>query len=212
MAAQTKFKPTMFLAFDYDREEEYLNTMSGKGWQLKKGGMFFHLYEKCIESYRYKLDYNTKVKMNSDDYSRYLSFFSEQGWEHVNSTTNGWHYFRKKYSPDIADDEYNIYTDDTSLKEMLIRWIKLAHLMQIYFAFYLIISLSDFIDDRDITSGIAAILGLLSIALMQIGVKIMKEKKVNSKVKSSLGIHGSYIIVNGILILLILMIYLLFKY
>lgn len=211
MPRRTKFKPVVFLAFEYDREEEYLNSQAKKGWQLIKGGMLYHIYEKCDQEYRYKLDYNTKLRKNSDDYSRYLSFFYEQGWEPINKTTNGWHYFRKKYIPGAAKEDYYIYSDDTSLKEMLNGWIKVARAMQIYFILYLVLSLIAFINRINLQSGIEAFLSLLSITFMQVGILIMNDKKVNSKAKASLGIYSSYLMFGLILTLLSFMMYLLYK-
>ena len=82
----------VYSAWDYAREIEDLNKMSGKGWQLVKGGLLVNKYKKNDNvQYRYQLDYNTHI----DDMGRYIETFREQGWEYVNSTIKGWHYFRK---------------------------------------------------------------------------------------------------------------------
>lgn len=36
----TKISCRTYMAWDYDKEEEHLDEMSEKGWQLKKGGCF----------------------------------------------------------------------------------------------------------------------------------------------------------------------------
>ena len=109
----------VYAAWDYTREIEDLNKMSDNGWQLIKGGLFSNRYKKNDSMrYRYQLDYNPKI----EDMGRYIETFREQGWEYVNSTFNGWHYFRKLY--DKAGDDYEIYNDSESLKEMHAKWQK----------------------------------------------------------------------------------------
>ena len=108
----------VYSAWDYAREIEDLNKMSEKGWQLVKGGLLSNLYQKNDDlRYRFQLDYNPKIK----DMGRYIETFREQGWEYVNSTINGWNYFRKLYD-EAADDDYEIYNDSQSLKEMQSKW------------------------------------------------------------------------------------------
>lgn len=107
----------VYSAWDYTREIEDLNKMSENGWQLVKGGLFSNKFKKNADiRYKYQLDYNTKI----DDMGRYIETFREQGWEYVNSTFNGWHYFRKLY--DATSDDYEIYNDSQSLKEMQAKW------------------------------------------------------------------------------------------
>lgn len=108
----------VYSAWDYAREIEDLNKMSEKGWQLVKGGLLSNLYQKNDDlRYRFQLDYNPKIK----DMGRYIETFREQGWEYVNSTINGWNYFRKLYD-EAASDDYEIYNDSQSLKEMQAKW------------------------------------------------------------------------------------------
>ena len=108
----------VYSAWDYAREIEDLNKMSEKGWQLVKGGLLSNLYQKNDDlRYRFQIDYNPKIK----DMGRYIETFREQGWEYVNSTINGWNYFRKLYD-EAASEDYEIYNDSQSLKEMQAKW------------------------------------------------------------------------------------------
>ena len=112
-----------YSAWDYTREIEDLNKMSEKGWQLIKGGLFSNYYKKNEDiRYRYQLDFNTKI----EDMGRYIEIFHEQGWEYVNSTWNGWHYFRKIYDPALDGEEFEIYNDSQSLQEMQNKWKRIA--------------------------------------------------------------------------------------
>lgn len=194
MAAKTKIVPVLFLPYDYDKEENYINSMSDKGWQLKKAGAYHHTYIKSNEKYRYKLDFNNTVKYNSDKYNRYLSIFGDQGWEHVSSCFIGWHYFRKKINAELTDDDYTLYTDDTSLQEMLGRWSRLARILQIVFLILLVLGSVMAFSEKDLMFLPDAVLELLGIAIFEICILNLKSKRVFSKSIPSLGFFGGYLL------------------
>lgn len=115
-----------YFAWDYEQELEMLDRMSQQGWQLVKGGCFHSRFIKIPERrYRHQLDYRPDI----EDMDRYLETFREQGWEYVNSTFNGWRYFRKAYDPALPEEEYQIFTDRSSLTEMTRRWALLARIL-----------------------------------------------------------------------------------
>lgn len=123
MEKQYKRTHKMYAAWNYSKEIEELNRASDQGWQLIKAGAFSSKFKWEPHShYRYQIDYPGKV----EDMGRYLEMFREQGWEFVNSTGNGWYYFRKPYDPALPQEAYEIFTDRQSLQEMKSRWIKLA--------------------------------------------------------------------------------------
>ena len=110
-----KTERAAYAAWDYELEIDHLNEMSEQGWQLIHGGCFQTKYERDSSVvYRYQLDHNTKI----ENRLRYIDTFREQGWEYVNSTFNGWHYFRKVYDPKKPAEEYEIYSDRPSKQEM----------------------------------------------------------------------------------------------
>ena len=120
-----KYRTThkLYSAWNYEGEIEELNRMSEQGWQLVEGRMFSRRYKRDESiRYRYQLDYRPKL----DDRAGYIESFREFGWQYVNSTLNGWHYFRKPYDPALPEDEYEIFTDRSSLQEMNSRWAKLG--------------------------------------------------------------------------------------
>ena len=118
---KTVFKA--YFAWDYEQELEELDRLSRQGWQLVKGGCFHSRFVKNEgQRFRYQLDYRPEV----EDMGRYLEIFREQGWEYVNSTYNGWRYFRKVYDPALPEEEYRIFTDRLSLGEMTRRLRNLA--------------------------------------------------------------------------------------
>lgn len=123
MARQYKTSHRVYTAWNYQKEIEDLNKASEQGWQLIKGGCFSSKYKWNPDvRYRYQIDYPGKV----EDMGRYIETFREQGWEYINATFNGWHYFRKAYDAALPDEQYEIFTDRSSLEEMKNRWAKLV--------------------------------------------------------------------------------------
>ncbi len=123
MARQYKTSHRVYTAWNYQKELDDLNKASEQGWQLIKGGSFSSKFIWNADvRYRYQLDYPGKI----EDMGRYIETFREQGWEYVNSTWNGWHYFRKRYDPSLPEEQYEIFTDRASLKEMNRRWANVA--------------------------------------------------------------------------------------
>ena len=115
-----------YAAWEFDREIQDLEEQSKNGWQLIKGGCFHSKFSfDDTVRYRYALDFNQGI----EDPARYRETFAEQGWEYINSTFNGWHYFRKAYDPSLPEEEYQIYTDTASRKEMANRWKRVARIL-----------------------------------------------------------------------------------
>ncbi len=99
---------------------KYFDRMSAEGWQVKKVGAFtIHFTRDTTVRYRHQVDCHSGA---AD--SRYLSAFTEQGWEHIKGFESGLKYFRKPYDPALPESEYEIYTDEQSYKEMLDKSIK----------------------------------------------------------------------------------------
>lgn len=124
MKTKTSFK--MYPAWAYEREIADLNERSRQGWQLVRGGCFrskFAFDDGAV--YRYALDFDQDIK----DPVRYRETYAEQGWEFINDTFNGWHFFRKKYDPALPEEEYHIYTDEESVRQMESRWRRLLTTM-----------------------------------------------------------------------------------
>ncbi len=125
MAKNRKLSFRFYSAWNYEKEIEDLNAASEKGWQLENGGCFHSSFVRNPDiRYRYQMDYR-----RIDNMGRYLETFREQGWEYVNSTFNGWHYFRRIYDPALPEETYEIFTDRQSLREMNNRWARLALIM-----------------------------------------------------------------------------------
>jgi hypothetical protein len=115
-------KASDYYAWEADREERDLDEASRSGLQLVHGGCFHSRFRRDSGVvYRYRIDYRTDIP----DMMDYRAAFEAQGWEYLNSTFNGWHYFRKLYDPALPESEYEIYTDRQSYAEMQNRWMRL---------------------------------------------------------------------------------------
>jgi hypothetical protein len=129
-------KYNMYAAWEYDKEEEALNEASQKGLQLVYGGCFHSKFRRDSSvRYIYQLDYYLGI----EDMVRYKEIFADQGWEYINSTFNGWHYFRKPYQEGMDEREMHIYTDKESLREMQNRWLRVIIGLDILYALFAVL-------------------------------------------------------------------------
>lgn len=139
-----KVERAVYAAWDYELELQHLNQMSEQGWQLIRGGCFHTKYERDEGVvYRYQLDHNMKI----ENRMRYVETFREQGWEYINSTFNGWHYFRKVYDPTKSAEEYEIYSDRPSKQEMAGRLSRLLAVLTVIVGLMFAGSIVSFIQD-----------------------------------------------------------------
>lgn len=171
MARQYKTSHRVYTAWNYQKEIEDLNNASEQGWQLIKGGGFSRKFKWNPDvCYRYQMDYPGKV----EDKGRYFETFQEQGWEYICATFNGWYYFRKAYDAALPDEQYEIFTDRSSLEEMKNRWTKivisLSVLVALFTAFQLVLyfvtpSLPALI--RIATLGVMLVAGIYGIIKMK---------------------------------------------
>ena len=83
--------------------------------------------------------------MKIENRMRYIDIFREQGWEYINSTFNGWHYFRKVYDPAMPAEEYEIYSDRPSKQEMAGRLSKLLAVLAVIVGLIFAASVASFI-------------------------------------------------------------------
>ena len=159
----------VYSAWDYTREIEDLNKMSDNGWQLIKGGCFSNRYKKNDSMrYRYQLDFNTNI----EDMGRYIETFREQGWEYVNSTFNGWHYFRKHY--DQAGDDYEIYSDTESLKEMQSKWQKIGTIFSVVLVIMAILNGFLCVIDYKLPSVLLTLTLIIEASVLGRGIYVMR--------------------------------------
>ena len=86
--------------WEFDKEEQWLNTMAQSGWVLDGTGFCKYHFVRCEPG-----EYTVRLEMREHD-EAYLHFMEETGAEYVGRVMN-WIYFRKK----TADGEFDIFSD-----------------------------------------------------------------------------------------------------
>ncbi len=164
MKKNIKIERAVYAAWDYELELKHLNEMSEQGWQLIQGGCFHTKYEwDDSVVYRYQLDHNMKI----ENRLRYIDTYREQGWEYINSTFNGWHYFRKVYDAEKPAEEYEIYSDRPSKEEMAGRLSKLLAVLSVIVLVILGDAVSSLVRDMSM-----AMLGLVAEMLAALALTV----------------------------------------
>lgn len=175
MAKQYKTSCKVYSAWNYGKEIEDLNAASEQGWQLIKGGCFHSRFVKDPDvRFRYQLDYG-KI----EDLSRYIETFREQGWEYINSTFNGWHYFRKRYDPSQPEEAYEIFTDRESLQEMNGRWARLALVFSLVLFGFAVLTAVQLFRQQTLPTLVRLVLHLAECAFLLYGYFIMRNPESN---------------------------------
>lgn len=172
MIRQYKRVFTMYPAWSYQREIDELNRQSELGWQLIRGSCFFSRFKKNTDiRYRYQIDYSGKV----EDMGRYIETFREQGWEYINSSFNGWNYFRKLWNPALPEERYEIFTDSSSLREMIGRWIKFVAVLTVILAAATIFDILRLVHAPSRPALILFLLNLSETLFLACGIALMKK-------------------------------------
>ncbi len=179
-----KTRCAFYPAWEYRREVEDLNALSDQGWQLEKGGCFrSRFYRDESVRYRYALDYNTQI----DDPVRYREIFAEQGWEFVSDTFNGWHYFRKVYDPSLPPEEYEIYTDEASVRDMSGRWSRLGYAFGVIELVCAAMNLFVLLRHPSITNIAMALVCLWLGVMILVGARRIRRPETAGRPKKSMG-------------------------
>ena len=179
MAGQYKRSFKAYSAWNYQKEIEDLNKESEKGWQLVRGGCFHSRFKKNPNiRYRYQIDYQGKI----EDMGRYIETYREQGWEFINVTFNGWCYFRKLYDPSLPDEEYEIFTDRSSMQEMNGRWAKLAAVLSVFLGIFAVLRLIHMIQMPKLRTLVQLVTFVFILAIFIRGIVIMRNPEKSKNV------------------------------
>ncbi len=111
----SKTKLHFFTIADYEEEERWLREQHKQGLRLVKLiPPCFYVFEECTpEDVVYRLDYK-----NGTPSGEYLQMFRDYGWEPCGSCV-GWMYFRKPASEMEAENDAEIFSDDSSRVELI---------------------------------------------------------------------------------------------
>ena len=89
-----------FWVWEFEKEEQWLNTMAQSGWVLDKLGLCKYEFVSCVPG-----EYTVRLEMRDHD-QEYIDFMAETGAEYVGRMAK-WIYFRKK----AADGPFDIFSD-----------------------------------------------------------------------------------------------------
>jgi len=103
-----------FWAWNYDKEEKWLNDMSAIGLQLRSVGICRYEFDTGMpDEYAYRLEILDN-RPNSAESLRYIKFLEETGVEYIGSVFR-FVYFRKK----VDDAGFDIFSDiDSHIKHL----------------------------------------------------------------------------------------------
>ena len=98
-----------FWAWEFEKEEEWLNSMAAKGLVLISTGLFKYEFDQCLPGeYTIRLELLENHPMHAES-QQYISFLEETGAEHIGGLLR-WVYFRKKTS----EGTFDLYSDINS--------------------------------------------------------------------------------------------------
>lgn len=109
-----------FWAWEFDKEEKWLNEMAAKGLTLSSMHFIKYVFEETEPGeYQVRIELLDNAPTHAESES-YIRFVEETGAEQVASWVN-WVYFRKK----TADGPFELFSDNSSRIRMLNRVISL---------------------------------------------------------------------------------------
>ena len=93
-------------AWDFEKEEKWLNDMAAEGWVLCGTGFCRYEFEKCEPGeYTVRLEFMEHLPRTPEGQD-YIRFLEETGAEHIGNYIR-WAFFRKKTS----EGSFDIYSD-----------------------------------------------------------------------------------------------------
>ena len=104
-----------FWVWEFDKEEQWLNTMAQSGWVLDSVGFCKYNFVKCEPG-----EYTVRLEMHDPD-DEYVAFMEETGAEYIGRMVK-WIYFRKK----ALDGPFEIFSDIDSRISQLDKISKLT--------------------------------------------------------------------------------------
>jgi hypothetical protein len=112
----TKYR--ILFAWDFEKEEKWLNEMSAKGMQLVGVGIFKYIFEEGNPGeYSYRIELLEELPTHPESIA-YIRFMEDTGAEHIASILR-WVYFRKKTSRQAFDLFSDIDSRINHLKKVL---------------------------------------------------------------------------------------------
>lgn len=107
----------LFWAWNFDKEEKWLNEMAAKGLALTSVGWCKYEFEDSDPG-EYKIRMEFLENKSTVESEKYIGFLEETGAQHVGGIAR-WTYFRKR----TADGDFELFSDNASRIKHLTRII-----------------------------------------------------------------------------------------
>lgn len=103
----------IFMAWEHEKEEAWLNEMAATGWNLVDTSLGRYTFEEGTPGeYQYRLEL-LEYGARSQESREYIRFMEDTGAEHIATWFNGWTFFRKK----VTDGPFEVFSDiDSKIK------------------------------------------------------------------------------------------------
>ncbi|WP_438434093.1 DUF2812 domain-containing protein [Gorillibacterium sp. sgz500922] len=117
------YKKRISFAWDFRKEEEWINRCSEEGYQMDKIGLTRRRFRRDAEHrYVYRYDLQDFKVTDRSKFKQYLALYADAGWDYVDSFL-WWHCFRKPYEEGVGEE---LYTDWASRRDFFSRIIRIS--------------------------------------------------------------------------------------
>lgn len=172
---RTIFK--IYPAWDFEREEKWLNEMAAKGLSLVAVGLFNYTFEETPPGqYKVRIELLEKWPTTPES-EHYIRFLEETGIEYLGAFTR-WAYFRRK----SEDGDFDLFSDNASKLKQIKRLVLLFGILLFSLLLQALTQLMVYFN-----SGFVGNLsvGLMSVALaLMIGYGFMRTLLIMRKIKA----------------------------
>lgn len=161
-----------FWAWDFDKEEAWLNQMAAQGYCLTSVGFFQYTFESCLPGeYGVRLELLENVPSHPES-AQYIAFLEETGAEYLGCVIR-WAYFRKK----TADGPFSLYSDNASRVKHLNRLLLLLGVLALSQFCIALSNLSAFFGSGHTASLMGGLVCLSAALLLGYGYLRTRRKK-----------------------------------
>lgn len=179
----TMTKTKVFLPWQDEKEEAWLEQMSAAGWHLLpvQWPLRYRFEKGQPQPYKYRLDF---LYANPKDLPGYLQLFQDAGWQHLGSMSS-WHYWRKAAGAGYSDEIFSDNESKIKKYQRLLGFLGFFLFFLIFMAINLYNSQIPMREGREVIDGIynggrilyMLIIPLYILAVVQIFRRIHQLKK-----------------------------------
>lgn len=167
MQRKTEKRFSLWLSWEHENEERWLDRLSSQGLHLEKAYPFYSTFARdASKRYVYRLDYQAELR-TKEKFQDYIDLYADSGWEYTCTYAGMWHYFRRPWQPGETPE---LYTDRSSLKN---HYQRIQRVMAGVFLLNLVVSLPNVTNFLLRNGGAAWSKAILSIAVLQVIMLIL---------------------------------------